>query len=155
MIENSVLEALVLQVDIVAWARSHVALVLTGVVALVALAWAYQAYEEAEDSREAVSGFAGRAKDGTGGALNVVLVSLVSVVGWAATTFQTAGEAISFVISLAPEVPVLAASVITVGLGAVGLSDLIVLRTYHFVGISMAILTLAVAYRTDFGEKDL
>lgn len=135
----------------VTWVTNHVGLTLTAVLALFLTGWAYEAYDEAEDRLEAAQGFAGRARDGTGGVLNVVLVSLVAVTGWAATTFQTAGEAIAFVLSLAPEAPVLAASVFTVGLGAIGLSDLIVLRAWHFLALSTVAILLGLAYRTDFG----
>jgi len=139
-------------VDVATWVGSNLTLVVLGLLGLVAAAWAYEAYEEAEDRREALDGFAGRAKSGTGGALNVLLVSVVAVVGWAATTFQTAAEALAFLISLGPEVPLLTASLFTISLGAIGLSDLIVLRVSHFVVISVAVVALAVAYRTDFGR---
>ena len=142
-------------VNPVQWALAHPALVLTGALALIALAWAYEAYDEAEDRGEAFQGFAGRAKSGTGGALNLVLVSVVSFVGWAATTFATAGEAVQFVLGLVPHFPVLSASVVTIGLGALGLSDVIVLRAAHFVGLSVLALLVAVAYRTDFGKVSL
>ncbi|QLG62197.1 hypothetical protein [Halorarum salinum] len=137
-------------VNPVTWATSHPALVLTGVLGLVALAWAYESYQEANDRREALAGFGGRAKRGTGGALNIVLVSVVALVGWAATTFQTAGEAIGFVLTLAPEVPVLTATAMTIGLGALGLSDLIILEWWHFVLLTTVLVVLAVAYRADF-----
>jgi hypothetical protein len=138
--------------NVAGWIGSNISLVIAGALALVAIAWAYESYEEAEDRREAVGGFAGRAKEGTGGALNVVLVTVVSLVGWAATTFQTAGEAVTFLITLAPEMPVLTASVFTISLGAIGLSDLIVLEVGHFILLSAGIVMLAVAYRADFGE---
>ena len=142
-------------VNPVQWALSHPAIVLTGALALIGLAWAYEAYDEAEDRGEALEGFGMRAKSGTGGALNVVLAAVVSVVGWAATTFSTAGEAIQFVLGLAPHFPVLSASVVTIGLGALGLSDVIVLRASHFVGLSVLALLVAVAYRTNFGKVSL
>jgi len=133
----------------VAWVTSNVTLVLTAIVALVALAWAYEAYEEAEDRREALSEFGGRAKSGTGGVLNVVLVALVAVVGWAATAFETAGEAVTYLLSVAPEAPMLTASLFTVGLGSIGLSSQITLRPVHFLALSIGAIVLAEAYRRD------
>lgn len=138
-------------VNPVTWLQNHATIAVTVALALVLLTWAYEAVDEAEDYWEATGGFKDRAKSGTGGAANVVLVSLVMLVGWAATTFQTAGEAIAFMLSIAPEAPVLVASVFTISLGAIGLSDLIVLRTWHFVGISAVAVLLGLAYRTDFG----
>lgn len=137
------------------WIQNNLTLAVTGLLALFLLAWAYEAYEEAEDRREALEGFGGRAKEGTGSVLNVVLVSIVTVVGWAGTTFETAGEAVAFLLGVAPELPVMSASVLTIGLGAIGLSDMIVLRAWHFVAISMMLLILAVAFKTDFGEVSL
>ena len=134
----------------IGWALSNLAVTLTGVLAIILLAWAAEAYDEAEDRGEALGEFSDRAKSGTGGALNVVLVSLVAVVGWAATTFQTAGEAGVFLLSMAPDMPILAASIVTVGLGALGLSDLIVLRAWHFLAFAVVALGLAAAYRADF-----
>lgn len=141
-------------VNPVQWAASNLPLVLTGVLALIAVAWAYDAYEDAEDGREALEGFAGNAKDGTGSFLNVILVSLLGVMGWAATWFDTAGEALAFLIGVAPQFPVLSATMFTIGLGAVGLSDLIVLRVVHFVGFSVLAVVIALTFRVDFSEVD-
>jgi len=138
-------------VNPVTWAMSNVRIVLIGILSLIALAWAYEAIDEAEDRAEALEGFAGRAKSGTGGALNVVLVSVVTFVGWMSTTFTTVGEASAFLLSLAPEFPMLSATFVTISLGAIGLSDLIVLEWLHFVVLSVAIAGIALAYRTDFG----
>lgn len=132
-------------------AGSQITLVLIGLLGLVLVTWALQAAEEAEDGQEALESFTGRAKEGTGGALNVALVVALTLIGWAATTFQTAGEAIVFLLSLAPDFPILSASVATIGLGAVGLSDVIVLEAVHFVVLSAVIVGLAVAYQADLG----
>ena len=142
-------------VDPVQWATSHLWLVLTGVLALIALAWAYDAYEDAEDGREALAGFAGNAKSGTGSGLNVVLVSLMAFVGWAATWFSTAGEFVQFMAGLAPQFPVLSATVFTIGLGGIGLAGVIELQAVHFVGFSVLAVLIALAFRTDFSEVSL
>lgn len=142
-------------VNPVNWITSNPAIVLTGVIGLVAIAWAYDALEDAEDRREALGGFASNAKSGTGGALNVVLVALVSVVGWAATWFSTAGEAAQFVLGVAPQFPVLSSTVFTIGLGALGLSNAIELQAVHFVGFSVLALLIALAFRTDFDGVSL
>ena len=144
-----------MQLDVIGWITANPGLALIGVLASVVVAWAAAATLEAEDRSEAVQGFGQRAKAGTGGALNVVLATIVAMAGWASTTFSTAGEAIAFVVSLAPEAPVLTSSIITIGLGAVGLSDVIVIRWTHFVGLSLSIVILAVAFRTDWGRRDL
>lgn len=137
-------------VDVIGWIARNPQLVLTGVLALVLVAWAYEAYDEAEDALEAGKGFGGRVKQGTGGLLNIALVGLVTIIGWAATTFETAGEAVVFILELVPMAPVLAASVFSISLGALGLSDVIVLRTWHFVLVSLIALGLGLAYRTEF-----
>lgn len=142
-------------VNPVSWALTHPALVLSGVLALIVLAWAFDAYEDAEDKREAVQGFAGNAKESTGGALNVALVGLLSVMGWAATWFATAGEFAQFMVGLAPQFPVLTSTVFTISLGAIGLSDLIVLKAVHFVGFSGLAVLIGLAFKTDFGEVRL
>ena len=139
----------------VALVQDNLTLAILGVLGLVLAAWAYEAVDEAEDHWEAAGGFKNRAASGTGGALNVVLVSIVALVGWGATTFSTAGGAVAFLLTLAPEVPVLAASVFTVSLGAIGLTDLIVLRAWHFVTISAVVLLLAYAYRAGLNEVRL
>ena len=139
----------------VQWALSHPALVLTGVLGLVALAWAYDAMEDAEDRREALGGFAENAKTGTGGALNVVLASLVAFVGWAATWFSTAGEFVQFLIGVAPQFPLLSSTIFTIGLGGLGLSGVIELKAVYFVGFSVLAVLIALAFRTDFGEVSL
>lgn len=137
--------------DVLGWLTRHPALVLTGVLALIALAWAYDAYEDADDGREAVAGFAGNAKQGTGGALNVVLVSVVAFVGWAATWFATAGEFVSFLLGFAPEYPVLTASLVSISLGSMGLRGAIELQAVHFLGFSALALVIALAFRMDLG----
>lgn len=142
-------------VNPVTWAMNNPSLVITAVLALIATVWAFESYQEADDKGEALKGFGSRAKDGTGGALNVVLVSLVAVVGWAATAFSTAGEAIQFVLGVAPHFPILSSTVLTIGLGAIGLSDLIVLKAIHFVAASVALLLIAITYKTDFGKVSL
>ncbi|WP_245154569.1 hypothetical protein [Halorussus marinus] len=142
-------------VNPITWVMANPALVLTGVLALVAIVWAYEAYDEADDGREALEGFGSRAKSGTGGALNVVLVTLVTFTGWAATTFSTATEAIQFVLGLAPNFPILTASIVNISLGVIGLSDVIVLRPVHFLGLAGAALLVAIAFKTDFGEAGL
>ncbi|WP_435145924.1 hypothetical protein [Halobaculum sp. P14] len=139
-------------VDVVGWVTSHVTLVVTALLAVVVLYWLAEAVDEAEDHLEAASGFAGRAKQGTGGTLNVLLVAFVSVVGWAATTFSTAAEFWTMLVDVAPQMPVLTASVITIGLGAVGLSDVIVLEPLHFIGISAVLVALGLLYRRGFGR---
>lgn len=138
-------------VNPVTWATSNVPLVITALLALVALAWAYEAYDEADDGKEALQGFGSRAKSGTGGALNLVLVGVVTVVGWMSTTFMTVGEAGAYLLSLVPDFPMLTASALTISLGAIGLSDLIVLQWSHFVLVATAVVLIALAYRTDFG----
>ena len=142
-------------VNPVQWAMSHPAVGLTGVIGLIALVWAYEAYDEADEKGEALKGFGSRAKSGTGGALNLVLVSLVAVVGWAATWFSTAGEFLQFMLGVAPQFPVLSATVFTISLGAIGLSDLIVLKAVHFVGFSVLAVLIALAFKTDFGRVNL
>ncbi|WP_238392201.1 hypothetical protein [Halorussus amylolyticus] len=142
-------------VNPVNWAMSNPALVITAVLALIAIVWAYEAYEEADDKGEALQGFGARTKSGTGGALNVVLVSLVTLTGWAATTFGTAAEAGQFLIGLAPNFPVLTASLFSISLGTIGLSDVIVLRPFHFLGLALAAILVAIAFKTDFGQVGL
>jgi len=141
--------------DVIGWATSNVSLVLTGALALIVLVWLAQALEEAEDRTEALSEFGGKAKSGTGGFANLLLVAFVAVAGWGATTFATAGEFAVFLLSMAPEFPVVAGSLVTISLGAIGLSDVIVLGALEFVGIAAVILFLAVAYRRGFGEGGL
>ena len=142
-------------VNPVTWATQNVTLVVTGALALILVVWAYDAYEDAEDGREAVQGFAGNAKEGTGSALNLVLVSLVGFVGWAATWFGTAGEFIQFMLGVAPQFPVLSATVFTIGLGGIGLAGVIELQAVHFVGFSVLAVMIALAFKTDFGEVSL
>jgi hypothetical protein len=137
--------------DVLGWAARNPGLVLTAVLGLVALAWAYDAYEDAEDGRDALAGFAGNAKQGTGGALNVVLVSVVMVVGWAATWFATAGEFVQFLLTFAPEYPVLTASLVSISLGSLGLQGAVELRAVHFLGFSALALVIALAFRADLG----
>ena len=136
-------------IDVIGWISSHVGLVLAGIIGLVLVSWAYEAADEADEAIEAARGFGSRTKSGLGSGTNIVLTGLVAVVGWAATTFATAGEALQFVISLAPSVPVLTASAFTISLGAVGLADLIVIKWWHFVLLSTAVVLLALAYRVD------
>jgi len=141
--------------DVIGWATSNVSLVLTGLLALVVLVWLAQAVEEAEDRAEALTEFGGKAKSGTGGTLNLLLVAFLAVAGWGATTFATVGEFGLFLLSMAPDFPVVAGSIITISLGAIGLTDVIVLGALEFVVIAAAILFLAVAYRRGFGEGGL
>lgn len=136
------------------WIGNNLGSVLLGALVLIVVAWLYEAVDEAEDSFEAAQGFAGRAKSGTG-VLNVALVSLVALVGWAGTTFQTVGEATAFLLTLAPNFPMLSASIATISLGALGLTDLIILKAWHFIGISLTIVLLALAYRTNFNRVRL
>jgi hypothetical protein len=142
-------------VNPVQWAMQNVTLVVTGALVLILVAWAYDAYEDAEDSREALEGFAGNAKAGTGSGLNLVLVSVVSFVGWAATWFGTAGEFAQFLLGLAPQFPILSATVFTIGLGGVGLAGVVELQAVHFVGFSVLAVLIALAFRTDFSEVNL
>lgn len=137
--------------DVVSWATSNVGFVLTLVVGLVAAVWAAEAIDEAEDRDEALGEFGSRAKEGTGGALNVALVGFLAVAGWASTAFATAGDFGTFALSLAPDMPVVAGSLVTISLGAVGLSDVIVLQPLHFIGLGLLVLGIAVAYRRGFG----
>jgi len=136
-------------IDVIGWASSHVGLVLAAIIGLVMVSWAYEAADEADDAMEAAQEFGSRTKSGLGSGTNIALTGLVAVTGWAATTFATAGEALQFVISLAPSVPVLTASAFTISLGAIGLADLIVIKWWHFVLLSTTIVTLALAYRVD------
>ena len=136
-------------IDVIGWVSSHVGIVLTAIIGLVLVTWAYEAADEADDAIEAAQEFGSRTKSGVGSGTNVALAGLVTVVGWAATTFATAGEALQFVLSLAPSAPVLTASAVTISLGAVGIADLIVIKWWHFVLLSTTIVTLALAYRVD------
>ena len=140
-------------IDVIGWISSHVGLVLAGIIGLVMVSWAYEAADEADDALEAAQEFGSRTKSGLGSGTNIALTGLVAVTGWAATTFATAGEALQFVISLAPSVPVLTASGFTISLGAVGLADLIVIKWWHFVLLSAAIVVLAFAYRIDLSAE--
>jgi hypothetical protein len=140
-------------VDVIGWITSHVGLVLTGVIGLILVTWAYEAADEADDAVEAAQEFGSRTKDGVGSGTNVALAGLVTGVGWAATTFSTAGEALQFVVSLAPSVPVLTASAFTISLGAIGLADLIVIKWWHFALLSTTIVALGYAYRADLSME--
>lgn len=131
----------------VGWALSNPAIVLTGILGLVAIAWAYDAYEDAEDRAEAVSGFADNAKSGVGSWLNVALVALVGAVGGLSTAGFTAAEGVGMVISYVPDLPVFAAGVVTVGLGAIGLSGTISILWWQFALFGLFVLLLAVAWR--------
>ncbi|MFB6368621.1 MAG: hypothetical protein ABEJ00_03325 [Gemmatimonadota bacterium] len=122
---------------------------LVGILALFLLAWAYDALEEAEDRREAAREFAGNAARGTGGFLNVVLVGIVSAVGGAAAAGMTVADTIGFLSGFVPEVPILAASLFTISLGAVGLSGLLVIKWWHFALLGLAAVSLAAAWRSD------
>ncbi|MFB6368388.1 MAG: hypothetical protein ABEJ00_02105 [Gemmatimonadota bacterium] len=143
--------------ELVSWLQSRATLILVGLVGLVALSWAYEAAEEAEEGLEAVQGFGAKAKNGTGGALNLLLVALVSVTGWGVTTFQTAGGAAAFLAGLAPQIPVLTASMITISLGALGLSGMIRIQWWHFTLLSLVIVLLGFAYQADLalGEQEV
>ncbi|WP_311170647.1 hypothetical protein [Halobellus ordinarius] len=140
-------------IDVIGWASSHVGLVLTAIIGLVLVTWAYEAADEADDAIEAAQEFGSRTKSGLGSGTNVVLTGLVVMVGWAATTFATAGEALQFVVSLAPSAPVLTASAFTISLGAIGIADLIVIKWWHFALLSTAIVVLAFAYRVDLSAE--
>jgi hypothetical protein len=140
-------------VDVIGWISSHVGLVLTAIIGIVLVTWAYEAADEADDAMEAAREFGGRTKSGVGSGTNVLLAGVVTVVGWAATTFATAGEAIQFLVSLAPSVPVLTASAFTISLGAIGLADLIVIKWWHFALLSGAVVLLGFAYRADLSME--
>jgi len=136
-------------VNPVDWVVSNPGLTLGGVILLVALAWAYDAWEEADDRREALEGFGSRAKEGTGGALNVVLVGVLGVVGAAAQAAGTLGELASWILGMVPDGPVIAAGLLNIGLGGIGLSSYADLHPLQFIGIAGFILVLAVAWRAD------
>jgi hypothetical protein len=129
------------------WVLENLALVLTGVLALVALAWAYDAYEDAEDRREAASGFVGNAREGVGGWLNLALVGLVGTLGGLSTAGMTAAEGVGMLVSYVPDLPVFAGGVLTIGLGALGLSGVIELPWWHFALGGLLVLLVGVAWR--------
>lgn len=137
-------------VNPVTWVTNNLTLTVTGVIALVALAWAYDAYREADDRREALSGFNARAKSATGGWLNVALVTLVAIVGGVAQSMGQLAEATGWLAGFIPQMPVLSAGMVTIGLGAIGLSGAIELHWLQFVGIAGILLVVAVAWRADF-----
>jgi len=140
-------------VDVIGWISSHPGLVLTGILAVILLTWAYEAADEAEDAVEAARGFGSRTASGVGSGTNILLTGLVAVVGWAATTFATAGEAAQFLVSLAPSVPVLTASALTISLGAIGIAEVIVIEWWHFVLLSTALVVLGYVYRADLSME--
>jgi len=129
------------------WAFNHPGLALTGVLGLVATAWAYDAYEDAEDRSEAVSGFAANAKSGFGSWLNLAGVTLVGLVGGLASAGMTGAEGIGMLLQFVPDLPVFTAGLVTIGLGAVGISGEITILWWQFALFSLFVLLLAVAWR--------
>lgn len=125
---------------------------LTAALAVVVAAWVYQSVKEADGKKEAAGTIAGKAKSGTGGALNVLSVTILMVAGWAATTFQTLGEFVAFLVSVGPEFPVLSAQLFVISLGALGLSDLVVIRTGEFLLVAVIVTVAAVVYRADLNS---
>jgi hypothetical protein len=136
-------------VNPVNWALSHLTLVVTGVLALVLIAWAYDSYREAETKRDALEGFGSRAAKGTGGVLNVVLVTLVALVGAAAQVAGSLGDLVAYVAGLIPHGPVIASAVGSIGLGGLALSEWLTLHPLQYVGITGVVLIVAVAWRAD------
>lgn len=134
-------------VNPLAWAWNHPVMVGAAVLVLVLLAWAYDAYEDAEENREAVRGFFGRARSGSGTVLSVSLGGLVTVVSALTMSGMTVVEAVGEIVAFAPEFPVLAGGVLTVGLGALGLSGTISVPWWQFGLFGMFVLLLGVAWR--------
>ena len=134
-------------VNPLAWAWANPMIVGAAVLALVLLAWAYDAYEDAEENREAVRGFLGRARSGAGTGLSLSLGGLVTAVTALTMSGMTLVEAVGEIVALAPDFPVLAGGVLTVGLGALGLSGTISVPWWQFGLFGMFVLLLGVAWR--------
>jgi hypothetical protein len=129
------------------WVLNNPTVTVTVLLAVVALAWAYDAYQDAEDRAEAARGFLGNARESTGGWLNVALVGLVGVVGGIGTAGMTAAEAVGWIAGVVPDFPVLAGGVLTVSLGALGLSGVIELPWWQFGLAGLFVLLLGTAWR--------
>jgi hypothetical protein len=129
------------------WAFQNPGLALTGVLGLVATAWAYDAYEDAQDRSEAVSGFAANAKSGFGSWFNLLGVALVGAVGGLASAGMTGAEGFGMLLQFVPDLPVFAAGLVTIGLGAIGISGEITILWWQFALLSLFALLLAVAWR--------
>lgn len=131
----------------IGWALEHTRLVVTGILAVVVLAWAADAAQEADNRREALSGFAGNAKRSTGGWLNLAIVTFLALVGAAAEALWSLTDLVGHTAGLLPQIPVVSASLATVGLGALGISGTIEITVWQFVGVSLLVLLVAVAWR--------
>ena len=139
-------------VNPVTWVTNNLTLTVTGVLALVLIAWAYDAYREADDRREALGGFNARAKRATGGWLNVALVTLVAVVGGMAQSLGQFAELFGWLAGFIPEMPVVSAGLFGIGLGGLGLSGWLELHPLQYVGFAGLVLVLAVAWRADLDD---